>query len=75
MQTDMQAALFPQAATETDPRVEELENGLAQFYGGDELYRHQFGIRYTSGVRFLAEKAGAYWLIDGSLRGQTSRLQ
>ena len=37
---------------------------LAQFIGTEQYYRHFTGLRYTDGVKFLAEKAGAYWLID-----------
>lgn len=62
MRSDTQIALL--GTTETDPRADELAIGLAQFYGGDELYRHWLGIRYTEGIKYLADKAGAYWLID-----------
>lgn len=39
---------------------------LRQFTGDLERYRHTLNRRviYTPGVRYLAEKAGAYWLID-----------
>lgn len=37
---------------------------LNQFTGTENWYRHWLGILYTDGVKFLAEKAGAYWLID-----------
>jgi hypothetical protein len=39
---------------------------LAQFTGTTHWYRHALarGILYTDGVRFIAERAGAYWLID-----------
>jgi hypothetical protein len=39
---------------------------LDQFYGSENLYRHAIAcdVTYTDGVQFLAEKAGAYWLID-----------
>jgi len=39
---------------------------LRQFTGDFERYRHAFNRRviYTPGVRHLAERAGAYWLID-----------
>ena len=38
-----------------------LEADLAQFYGTDNWWRHWTGrITYTDGVKFLAEKAGAY---------------
>jgi hypothetical protein len=37
---------------------------LDQFSGGDHHYRNTFGLLYTEGVRFLAENAECYWLID-----------
>jgi hypothetical protein len=43
---------------------EKLEQGLAQCTGTEEWHKHQFGLTYTDGIKFLAEEAGAYWLID-----------
>ncbi|MBR0753550.1 hypothetical protein JQ604_15280 [Bradyrhizobium jicamae] len=40
---------------------------LQQFTGGTgHWYRHNLvrGITYTDGVKYMAERAGAYWLID-----------
>ena len=39
---------------------------LRQFTGSENFYRHPLvrKIIYTDGVKFLADKAGAYWLID-----------
>jgi len=38
---------------------------LNQFTGSTEFYPHWLpGFRYTEGVRFLAERACCYWLID-----------
>ncbi len=38
---------------------------LAQFTGTTQYFRHWTKkIVYTDGVQFLAEQAGAYWLID-----------
>lgn len=39
---------------------------LRQFSGGDAFYRHSLHRRviYSAGVQHLAERAGAYWLID-----------
>lgn len=39
---------------------------LSQFTGDLERFRHQLvrSVIYTPGVRFLAERGGAYWLID-----------
>jgi hypothetical protein len=43
-----------------------LKAELRQFTGDLERYRHWLNRRllYTPGVQFLAESAGAYWLID-----------
>ena len=37
---------------------------LVQFTGTTTYYRHWSGLVYTDGVQYLAERAGAYWLID-----------
>ena len=37
---------------------------LSQFYCSDNFYRHWLGLVYTDGLKYLAEQAGAYWLID-----------
>jgi hypothetical protein len=39
---------------------------LHQFTGTENLYRHGLvpSIAYTDGVRYVAERAGAYWLLD-----------
>ena len=41
------------------------ESDLNQFVGTENYYRHwtRQGV-YTDGVQYLAEQAGAYWLID-----------
>lgn len=41
-----------------------LEQDLQQFIGGGDVYRNQFGLHYTEGIRYLADNAGAYWLVD-----------
>jgi hypothetical protein len=47
------------------PGAEDLLRELAHFTGDLERYRHWTGRPiYTPGVRHLAERAGAYWLID-----------
>lgn len=47
-----------------DHSLTELD--LSQFTGSECLYRHSFAkrIRYTDGVKFVAGRGGAYWLID-----------
>lgn len=39
---------------------------LRQFTGDLERFLHPFarGVIYTPGIRYLAQRAGAYWLID-----------
>jgi hypothetical protein len=42
------------------------ESDLRQFTGTDHWYRHSLNRKmlYTDGVQYLAEHAGAYWLVD-----------
>jgi hypothetical protein len=40
------------------------ESDLGQFIGTVNYYRHWLGGRHTDGVQYLAEKAGAHWLVD-----------
>lgn len=41
---------------------------LAQFTGTERWYRHPLAlgarVTYTEGVKYFAEKAGAFWLLD-----------
>lgn len=47
---------------------------LAQFTGTENYYKHFLGkFVYTDGVKFLAEKAGAYWLLDLIFSCQTDK--
>ena len=41
-----------------------LENELSEFTGTTQYYKHFTGLLYTDGISYLAEHAGAYWLID-----------
>ncbi len=47
-------------------KVAQLEAELRQFTGDIQRYQHPLNPRvlYTPGVKFLADTAGAYWLID-----------
>ncbi|MCA9398961.1 MAG: hypothetical protein KC618_04365 [Candidatus Omnitrophica bacterium] len=40
------------------------ESELNQFIGTEHYYRHLLGFNYTDGVKFMAERGKAYWLID-----------
>ena len=49
----------------TDPKAYDLFLNLKQFTGSENWYKHPLsGYTYTDGVKYLAEKAEAYWLID-----------
>ena len=41
-----------------------LEHELTNFTGTEHYYRHWLGFNYTDGVKFLAEKANCFWLLD-----------
>ena len=44
----------------------EIEMNLSQFSGTEQYHRNPFHGKflYSDGVRYLAEAAGAYWLLD-----------
>lgn len=45
--------------------IDQLQQELRGYIGTLNYYRHFTGFgRYTDGVQHLAERAGAYWLID-----------
>ena len=54
------------SATTNRPAPSELEATLAGFHGSEDFHRH--GLRrdlfLTGGVFYLAENAGAHWLMD-----------
>ena len=41
-----------------------IRSALSTFIGTTEYYRHWSGMRYTDGVKFLADEAKAHWLLD-----------
>ena len=41
-----------------------LQDELKQFYGTEYWYKHALGFIYTDGIKYLAEHAKAYWLLD-----------
>lgn len=40
------------------------EGELSQFTGTSQYYQHPLGVLYTDGVHYMAERGGAYWLLD-----------
>ena len=48
---------------------------ISQFSGGDDRYEHVTKrLIYTEGVKYVADEAGAYWLIDAIASYQTREL-
>ena len=43
---------------------DQLLDELRNFYGTEHYYRHMPGLVITDGVKFLADEASAYWLLD-----------
>lgn len=54
------------------PTPEELEANLREFSGSQQFYRHGLmrAVIHTEGVQYLAESAGAHWLIDAIVSHQ-----
>lgn len=40
-----------------------IEQELMQFRGTERYYRHMASV-YTEGVKYMADRCGAYWLLD-----------
>jgi len=40
------------------------ELNLTQFTGTEHWYKHVCGTTYTNGMKYLADEAKAYWLLD-----------
>lgn len=53
-------------ATTTKPTSQELQNSLSQFSGTEDYHRFSIlsKLVITDGVKYLADKAGAYWFLD-----------
>ncbi|MGA2258278.1 MAG: DUF6876 family protein [Thermoguttaceae bacterium] len=51
-------------STDTKITPADLQSALDQFSGSEEFYAHWMKIRFTEGIKFLADKAEAHWLID-----------
>ena len=43
---------------------DQLLDELRSFYGTEHYYRTNPGLLVTDGVKFLADNAGCYWLLD-----------
>ena len=49
------------------------ETDLNQFCGTTQYYRYLLGLKLTDGVKYLADEAGAYWLLDIIASYQTDK--
>lgn len=47
---------------------------LNTFIGSETLYKHWLGIQYTNGIKYLATKGEAFWLLDAIASHQTEQL-
>ncbi|HEY7116907.1 MAG TPA: hypothetical protein VH475_09990 [Tepidisphaeraceae bacterium] len=54
----------------------ELKAELSGFTGTTQYFRHWLGLNYTDGVKHLADRVGAHWLIDAiaSWQPEASRI-
>ena len=57
----------------TDLTIEKLKEELRGFTGAVNYYRHFTGLKYTDGVKYLADRAEAHWLLDAVFSYQTER--
>lgn len=53
-----------QQAETYDNRGHRVREYARHAIGSETIYKHWLGLRYTDGIKFLAETCGAYWLID-----------
>ena len=54
-------------------KQQKVQSGLAQFHGTENWYKHWLGLLYTDGIKYLAEEAKCYWLIDAIASYQTKK--
>ena len=59
--------------TEEETKKTLNEADLANFTGTEQWYKHWLGPLYTDGVKYVADQAGAYWLIDEIVLAQHSK--
>jgi hypothetical protein len=53
--------------------ADQITAELKQFTGSEVIYKHWLSIQYTEGVKYLADAAQAYWLIDAIASHQTKK--
>ena len=53
--------------------LKELEAELQQFTGTENYYKYMGNVVLTDGTKYLADRAGAYWLMDVVASWQTAK--
>jgi len=56
-----------------EKETKNLNDEFKDYYGTQNYYRHWSGNTYTDGVKAMAEKFKAYWLIDVVFSYQTGK--
>lgn len=54
--------------------TENISEYIAQCNGFENTYRHWLRGVYSEGVKYVADQAGAYWLIDAIMSHQTPKV-
>lgn len=54
--------------------AKQLQFVLAEFQGTNNYFKNMLGLRYTDGIKFLADNAECYWLIDAIASYQKTAL-
>ncbi|MEA5574745.1 DUF6876 family protein [Calothrix sp. UHCC 0171] len=52
----------------------QIKAALDQFTGSTVIYKHWLGLKYTEGIKYLADETNCYWLIDAIFSHQTKQL-
>ena len=47
-----------------DTTIDEIDLNLDQFHGTEHYYKHFTGLKYTDGIKYLADKTNCYWFLD-----------
>jgi len=55
--------------------TENIAEYLANCNGFDTVHRHWLGGKYSAGVHYVAEQAGAFWLIDAVFSHQSAKVR
>jgi hypothetical protein len=53
---------------------QQIATELKQFTGSSIFYKHWLGLKYTEGIKYLADKTNCYWLLDAIFSHQTKKL-